>query len=135
MMPILKLIGRERGFRLGVGLISSEPKPGRCDEDCGERISSELVEASGNSSEVFEFAEEPLDQVALPIEAGIDRALNLAVALGWDVGLAAMLLHHLDDGFGVVTAVGNKSLGWRQSVEQRGNGRLVGGLTGREHDP
>ena len=46
---------------------------------------AELVVARCDAPEVLELVEEALDQVALPVEFAIDGALDLAVALGWDV--------------------------------------------------
>ena len=67
--------------------------------------------------------------------ARIDRALNFTVPLGRDVGLAAALSHQVDDGLGVVAAIGDERASRRQSLEQGGHGGLVGCLAGGEHDP
>ena len=120
--------------RLGRGL-----KP----ESTGERrqagrrpeVAGGFVVTRGDASEVLEFIEEAFDEIALAVEGRIDRTLNLSVALGGNVRLAAALVHQIDDGPGVITAIGNESASWGQAVEQRGDGSLVGCLAGGEHDP
>jgi hypothetical protein len=58
----------------------SEPQSNGCDGDGGEEVSSELVVTGGDASEVFEFVEEALDEVAVAVELGIDRTLDAAGA-------------------------------------------------------
>jgi hypothetical protein len=57
--------------------------------------------------EVFELAEEALDEVALPVDFGIDRSLNLAVALGGNMSLSAALADQVDQMLPVIAAVGD----------------------------
>lgn len=84
---------------------------------------------------MFEFAEEPLDEISLAIEDAIDGTLDLAVALGRDVGLAAALVHQVDQMLPVVAAIGDDHGGTGQSLKQRGRRSLVGGLALSEGDP
>ena len=42
------------------------------DEDGGEEVSGELVESGDNAAEVFELAEEALDEIALAVGHRID---------------------------------------------------------------
>jgi hypothetical protein len=72
-------------------------------------VSGGLVVAGGDAAEVLWLVEEALDQVALPIEGVVDRALDLAVAAGGDVNPAAAAFNQVDDGAGIVAAVGNRS--------------------------
>ena len=60
---------------------------------------------------MFELIEEPLDEVALSIDRGIDGALNLPVALGGDMPAPAMRGDQIEDGAGVVAAVGHHVAG------------------------
>jgi len=84
---------------------------------------------------VLELAEEALDEVALAVDRGIYGALEFAVLLRGDVGAAAARADQLDHRLSVVAAVGDQRLGGWQPVDQLGDGGLVGGLAGREHDP
>ncbi len=106
-----------------------------CECDGGKEVSCEFVVACGNTSEVFEFVEEPLDEVTLAIDLGIDRSLDLDVALGWDVRNGATGLDKLDDGAGVIAAISDHIAGQGQSMEQHRRGGYVGGLAGREDEP
>lgn len=59
---------------------SIEPDDGGCEVDGGEEIGGGFVAGRGDGSELFEFAQEVLDQVALfvepPVEfAGLDPVL------------------------------------------------------------
>ena len=84
---------------------------------------------------MLELAKVAFDDVALAVESWIDGALDLAVALGRDVGVAAAGADEIDNGLGVVAAVGDQRPGWREPVDQRLDRRLVGCLPGRERDP
>ena len=103
--------------------------------DGGKEVSCEFVVACGDTSEVFEFVEKPLDEVALVIDLGIDRSLDLDVALGWDVGDGAAGLDKVDDGASVVAAISHHIAGQGQSVEQHRRRGYVGGLAGRQNEP
>jgi len=109
-----------------------DPESRGCYGDCGEEVSRELVVARGDTSEVLELVEEALDEVALSVELGRDRALPISVALCRDVRTRAVRRDHLHDGFGVVAAVCDGVGGWAQPIEQRRYGRLVGGLAWRD---
>lgn len=107
-----------------------EPRGSQCDG--GEEVPCELVVACGYAAEVLDLVEEALDQIALSVEFGIDRALPFAVALGRDVWARAMFGDHPQDGFGIVAAVGDGICGGPQAVEQGWDSRLVGSLARRE---
>lgn len=119
---------------LGRGLIIFDMDTDCGESDCGEEVPGELVVAGGDASEVFEFVEEPLDQIALAIERGIDAVPDLAVLLGRDVGLGAMLGDQIADRLGVVAAVADRVLRRVEAGQQVGNASLVGGLTGGEQE-
>ena len=84
---------------------------------------------------MLKLAEVPLDDIALSIERRVDRALNLAVALGRDMGASTSGFDHIDHGAGVVAAVCDQRPGRFEAVDQGLDGRLVRGLPRREHDP
>ena len=113
---------------LGRGLIMSDPETGGCESDGCEEVSCELVVARGDAPEVFELVEEAFDEVALAVERGIDRALDLAVLLGRDVGPRAVIDDEFDDGLGVIAPVGDGVAGRGKAANQRRHGGLVGGL-------
>ena len=102
--------------------------------DGGEEVSGELIEARGDTSEVLELAEEALDEVALPIDLGIDGSLDLSVPLGGNAGHTACCRDQINDGAGIVSPVSDENLGRWQTGDQVGDGCLVGSLSGREHD-
>jgi len=84
---------------------------------------------------VLELVEEAFDEVAQAVDFVGDRALLLAIALGRDVRLRAVLLDEVEDGFGVVATIGNGIAGRLEAVEQSWNGGLVGGLAGGQDEP
>lgn len=94
-----------------------------------------LFEARGDAPELFELAEEALDEVATSIEFAIDGALNLYAALGRDMGLAACISDEIDDGAAVVATVGDERLGRRQSGQKVRHCGLVRCLPGRDQQP
>lgn len=110
---------------LGRGLISAGPQSSGGEQHGGEEVPGKLGEAGCDTAEVLELAEEPLDEVALAVEVSVDRALDLAIRLGGDVGLSACAADQIDDGLGVVAAVGDQGSGRRQALDQRGDGGLV----------
>ena len=120
---------------LGRGLISADPQAGSGEQHGGEEVAGQLVEARGDTPEVLQLAEEALDQIAAAIKLWIHRALHPDVALGRDVRLAAGASHQLDDGAAVVAAVGDQCLGRWHAGQEFGAERLIGGLSGRQHDP
>ena len=100
-----------------------------------EEVSRELVVTGCDSSEMFDFVEEALDEIAQPVEVGIDRPLMFAVALGGNVRLRSMLGDHMKDCCGVVPFVGDDISRQRHAIDQRRERRLVGGLAGGEQEP
>lgn len=76
-----------------------------------EEVPGGLVAAGYDTAEVFEFAEETLGEVALAADGWIDRSLNLAVALGRDMGLSATPANQIDQVLPVIAAIGNTNGG------------------------
>lgn len=83
---------------------------------------------------MLEFVEEPLDKIALPVDRGVHRALNLPVPLCGNVPAPAMRCDHLHDGAGVIAAIGNYISGSGMRGKQVSDRRLVRGLPGRQRD-
>ena len=74
-------------------------------------VAGKFVEACGNAPELLELGEASLDDIALSLDRRVDRALDLAVALGGDVGAAAARGDEVDDGSNVVAMVREQGLG------------------------
>ena len=110
------------------------PEAGTGHEHGGEVVSCGFLVARCDLSEVFELVEEPLDEVTLPVDRGIDRALHLAVSLGRNVAAPAMRRVQLEHRAGVVARVGHHVAGGGMGGQQRRNRRLVRGLPGRQRD-
>jgi hypothetical protein len=83
---------------------------------------------------VLQLAEEALDEVALTVECRVDGSLDLAVAGCRDVGLAAGLAHQIEDGLGIIAAIGDEGPSGRQASEQFRADCLVGGLARRDDE-
>ncbi len=66
-----------------------DPEAEGSENDGGEEVSGELVITGGDGTEVFELVEEALDEVALAVEGGVDRAADADVALAGDMGSRA----------------------------------------------
>jgi hypothetical protein len=93
-----------------------------------------FLEACCDASELLEFAEEALDEVAAAVKIGRDAASQPDPALGGDMRLTTPRLHPFDQGQAVVAAVGDDGAG-RQRVQKDRRHRLVGGLSGRDVQP
>lgn len=106
----------------------SDPETGGSQSESGEEVSCELIEVGGDPAEVLQLVEEPLDEVALAVDLGIDRATDADVALAWNMSGAAAGLDELDDAAGEVAAVGDDVAAQIQALEQHWRGRLVGDL-------
>ena len=102
--------------------------------DSCQEVSGEFVVACRDPSQMFEFVEEALDQVALAVELEIDAADHPDIALAGDVGGGAERGEQLDDAARAVAAVGDRIAGRPQAVDQARQGGLVGGLTGRQQE-
>ena len=77
--------------------------------------------------------EEAFDQIALSVECVIDRALDLAVAAGWDVSASAPTFDQINDGAGVIAAICNEVALWFKPFNQTRRNSLVRGLALRKH--
>lgn len=99
--------------------------------DCGEKGIRQLIVACRDCPESFEFAEEPLDEISLPIESEICFALDKPVRLGWDNRHDPSIFEGLDQFICIISFVGQERAGlelfqqWRCLAE-------IGLLTGRQ---
>ena len=100
-----ELSQRAAGCGLGRGLISAEPKADRSKLDEGEVIGGELVIAAGDTPALLDLVEEPLDQVARPVEMGTEADGLLAVQLRTYVGPGALLVDERSDSVGIVATI------------------------------
>lgn len=89
-----------------------KPDDGRSQLDGGEGMASGFVVACGDSAELFEFAEEILDQMACLIEFLIVGALDCTVGLGWNDPRCSGLEQPMNHSFiGIVALVGQQGIG------------------------
>lgn len=93
-----------------------------------------FFEARCDAAEVFEFAEEALDQIALAVEVSRHAALDTDAALRGEVSNASARCDPVDQGQAVIATICNDAAR-RQGVEQKGGDRLVGRLAGRDRQP
>lgn len=87
-----------QGHPLGHRLINTKPDFDGCEFDQGKVVFGVLFEAGGDGSEVLEFVEEALDEIALAIEVGAEGRDVLAPRHGLDVRPSATILHYLAQG-------------------------------------
>lgn len=120
------------GQRLGSGLISSGPKSCGGESDGGEECDSELLEAGGDASEVFELVEVSLDEVALAVDCTIHGALYFPVPLCRDMGLGAAGIDPLDQRHRIIATVSHDLGRAGETVDQGRRGGLVAGLSGAD---
>jgi hypothetical protein len=72
--------------------ITTDPNSCCCQFDCGEEVHGVFVVAGGYASELFEFAEEPLDGIAMSVNPLAEREASLPIALGKNIGPCLPLL-------------------------------------------
>lgn len=83
---------------------------------------------------MLELAEEALDEIALAVDARIDRSLHLAVALSWDMSLSTASTNQVDQMLPVIAAISDDDRGSRKPFQQPGRRGLVGCLSCRESE-
>ena len=110
---------------------SVEPEQYANQHDRGKKRIRQLIVARGDCAEVFEFIEEPLDEVAFAIEGEIGVTRFEAVGLGRNDGHDAPLLEGVDQGVGIIGFVGQERLGL-DFIEQRPGLADIGRLPRRE---
>lgn len=102
--------------------------------DRRQEVARGFVVAGGDGAELLEFSEEVFDQVAGLVEFPVMRPRILAVAAGRnDEGLAG-LFQRADNAFvGVVSFVGNHSVGLNRGKQEIGSVQIVS-LAGRQSE-
>lgn len=90
------------------------------------------VVSRGDSSVVFEFVEEALDQVSLSIDPLAEREAGFSVALWRDDGPGAALIGKAADGISIIGSVGEEDRTFIKVVEQRQCFRAVMVLARRQ---
>lgn len=103
--------------------------------DHGEEVGGELVVAGGDATEVLQFGEEPLDEVAVAVEALAEAGLPSAVAFRRDVGRGALFLDQLTDTVGIIRLVREHDGARAKVVEQRIGDLPVVCLPGGQAEP
>jgi hypothetical protein len=78
------IIRSDRKISFGQGLSSSEQDCNHGQLDPGKKIPGEFIIASGDSAELLELVEEPLDEIELAVKHEIARSRGLAVGL-WGI--------------------------------------------------
>ena len=81
-----------------------------------------------DTSEVFDFIEEALDEVALPVELGIAGGRFAPAGFGRDVGACAAIFEVLCDGVGIKGLVGQDDAALVQGLEQLAGELEIRGL-------
>src|ERR1700760_4449455 len=103
------------------------PQP---DADSGELDESEVVGvvllvAGGDGSEMLKLVEEPLDQVAEPIEVLAERRNFAPPWFGLDVGPRSALSHGGTESVAVVAAIAEQRLAGCDAVQHIGGASAV----------
>jgi hypothetical protein len=93
-----------------------------------------FLEARGDATELLEFAEEPLDQVAAAVDVRRNASLEADATLGWDMRLTTARRHPFDQSNAVIAAIRDHGAR-RQGVQEDGRSGLVRRLPGREVEP
>jgi hypothetical protein len=99
--------------------------------NCGEECIGEFVISGGYCTELFDFAEEPLDEVAFAVEGEISLTFDEPVGFGRNDGSDVPFFQRLDQGVGVVRLIGEESFRL-DLVEQRLGLTEIGCLAWRE---
>ena len=83
---------------------------------------------------MFEFAKEPFDQIALPIDAPIDRSADQPLAGGGNVGFGPAGSDQIEQRIGVIASVGNDVAALESRKQKRRRTQIVV-LSSRQHEP
>ena len=103
-----------------------------CDE--AHEVVEELVVARCDASEVFEFVEEALHLVALPVELGVVAVLSFALRSGRNHRLGAQIQDCVVEMLCVIGAVGNDIV-WPETFDQFGTVDHLAPVTGAGDQP
>ena len=113
---------------------SIEPNDSGCEVDCGKEVSCGFVIAGCNGAELFEFAEEVLDEMARLVSLFIVVALGFAVAFWRDHRRLSFSEQRFDHAFvGIDGFIGQQSI--RFHLRQQCIGTLqIMGLARRQQE-
>jgi len=112
---------------------SIEPDSSGGEVDRGEEISGSFVVARGDGAELFEFAEEVLDQVARLVEVAVEITARATMFAGRDHGCFSGARQRPDDPLiGIKGLVGDQQIGGHLRQQSIGSGQIVGLSRGQE---
>jgi hypothetical protein len=83
---------------------------------------------------MFKLAEEALDQIALSVDALVDRTVDDPLSCRRDMGFGAAGSDQIEERIGIVTSIGDDVAAF-EAFEQEGCGAQVMGLAGGQHEP
>ena len=118
--------------QLGRGLINAQPQADAGQLDEGEIVGGELVVASGDAATLLDLVEEPLDQIAVPVEVRTEADRVLAIAFRRDVCPRALLAGECPNPVRVISSICQQHGSWLQSGQEHRTEPIVMRLTGRE---
>jgi hypothetical protein len=101
----------------------------------GKEVGAGFEVSRGDSAEVFEAIEEPLDAVALPVEVSVHAPDDAHIRLAGDVGGGPRGLDGGDHRPTVIPPVANHVSGELEGADKVGRGGLVRRLARREQEP
>jgi hypothetical protein len=110
----------------------AQPDADGCELDGCEEVVVSFVMARCHGLELFEFAEEALDEVAVAIEEGADDGAALAISHRLDVGPDTTLGQLGPERVTIVSAIGEQDVTITQSVQHVGSAAPIVRLTGSE---
>ena len=84
---------------------------------------------------MLQLGEEPLDEIALAIEALAEAGLPTPVTFGRDVGRGALVLDQLADAVGIISLVRQDDGARAEMVEQRVGDLAIVRLPGGQAEP
>ena len=100
-----------------------------------EEVGRVLEVSCGDTPEVFEAIEEPLDAVALSVDLAVHRPDDAYIGLAGDMGGCARSLDGRDHCPAEVTSVADTITGEAEGTDKLGRRRLVGRLPGGDEQP
>lgn len=84
---------------------------------------------------MLQLAEEPLDEVALPVELFAEGSLASAIGFWRDIGCSTLAFDQGAEAIGIIGLVGDEDRAWTQAIEQSIGGRRVMGVACGEAEP
>lgn len=120
---------------LGRRLINAKPQPHGGELDHGEKVVSQFVVAGGDAAEVLQFREEPLDQIALAIEAFAEAGFPFSVRFWRYVRRSPLLVDQLPDAVGVIGLISQHDHVRAEPIEQFIGGLAIMCLACRQVEP